>query len=245
MRVGFAARSKVCGIAFSPNNMMVFALFLCCTLLAIVYVQAMPSVSVVANVRGKKFDISAETVGEFSAQVESLAGIEAAAQCVLFRGKVLNASDKLEEVGVSAGDILNVVKGRKPRPANFAEASGASEAAAVNPLGENPLGVDEKEQAQAAMKSMNAFLDSDLDSYFSDADQLEKARLQMLENLDEYEKMIPGFRAQAEAIASDPVKWQEAMQKAKESMMQLKQLRDQGKLTPEMFSRGAGAPDNG
>jgi len=89
------------------------------TLLAAVAV-AMPTVDVVANVRGKKFDISAETVEEFSQQVESVAGLEAGQQSVLFRGKVLDPADKLEELGVANGDILNVLKGRKaraPKPA--------------------------------------------------------------------------------------------------------------------------------
>lgn len=34
---------------------------------------------------------------------------------MFFHGKVLDPSDKLEDLGVSAGDVLNVLKGRKAR----------------------------------------------------------------------------------------------------------------------------------
>lgn len=247
------------------------AVFFFVVLLVIATVDAMSSLSVVANVRGKKYEVSAETVEEFTKQVQKAAGIEADNQCVLFRGKVLNPSDKLEAVGVSAGDILNVVKGRKPRQVNFAEtassasskpaaakaaprssaaASGVAAAPSSSAPPANPFGGADSAATQAeAMKNMNKFLDSDLDAYFGDTEQLEKARLQMLENIEEYEKMMPGFRAQAEAIATDPQKWQEAMQKAKESMLKLKAMRDSGKLSPDaLFNAPASSPsvpDNG
>jgi hypothetical protein len=48
------------------------------------------SISVVASVRGKKFDITAETVEELSQLVEGLVpGMDSAMQSVLFRGKVV------------------------------------------------------------------------------------------------------------------------------------------------------------
>jgi uncharacterized ubiquitin-like protein YukD len=228
---------------------MLALLLLLLASLALLSVQAMPAVNVVANVRGKKYDISAETVEDFCAQVESLAGIEAAQQNVLFRGKVLGPSDKLEDVGVSAGDILNVVKGRKPRQTNFAAQSTSSKANKEPLLDETFGNTDPKQAQQNAMDSMNALLDSDLEAYFSDSEQLEKARLQMLEKIDEYEKLMPGFRAQAEAIAKDPEEWQKAMQRAKESMLKLKAMRDAGQLTPDMLfgapSDATSMPDNG
>lgn len=72
------------------------------------------SLSVVGLVRGRRYEVTAETVEEFTRQVEGLAGLEMGEQSVLFRGKVLNSSDRLEDVGVSSGDVLNVLKGRKP-----------------------------------------------------------------------------------------------------------------------------------
>jgi len=45
-------------------------------------VSAMPPINVVANVRGKKYDVTAETVSQFSAEIETLTGIEAAQQNV-------------------------------------------------------------------------------------------------------------------------------------------------------------------
>lgn len=44
-------------------------------------------------------------------------GLDVAEQSVLFRGKVLAQSDKLEDVGVAPGDTLNVVKGKRQRAA--------------------------------------------------------------------------------------------------------------------------------
>jgi hypothetical protein len=53
----------------------------------------------------------------------------------------------------------------------------------------------------------------------------------MLQNIDKYESMMPGFREQAEAIASDPVKWKEAMTQAKAQIEALKKHRDSTKNT--------------
>lgn len=63
-------------------------------------------VSVTASVRGKKYSIDAATVEEFTEKVESLAGLEVGQNSVLFRGKVLNPDDKLEEIGVATGQRM-------------------------------------------------------------------------------------------------------------------------------------------
>jgi hypothetical protein len=49
--------------------------------------------------------------------VHEKCGLDVAEQSVLFRGKVLAQSDKLEDVGVAPGDTLNVVKGKRQRAA--------------------------------------------------------------------------------------------------------------------------------
>jgi hypothetical protein len=86
------------------------------------------------------------------------------------------------------------------------------------------------------MKAMDNLLDSDfVDEYFADEERLENARQQMLANLDQYEQMMPGFREQAQSIASDPVKWREAMLQAKEQISKLKEQRDS-------MRTGKGAP---
>ena len=83
------------------------------------------------------------------------------------------------------------------------------------------------EEMQKAMKAMDNLLDSDfVDEYFSDEERLETARQQMLSNIDQYENMMPGFKDQALAIASDPIKWKEAMMQAKDQITKLKQQRD-------------------
>lgn len=198
---------------------------------------AMPPISVVASIKGKKFDISeVETVEEFITKAESIAGIEAGQSSVLFRGKVLTVSDKLEDIGVAAGDVLMVVKGRKQRAAKLESMEDAMTSNGVATGFEDSLDSDAYREAmknanpediQKAMKAMDNLLDSNfVDDYFSDDERLESARLQMLENVDQYENQMPGFREQALAIAQDPVKWKEAMLQAKEQITKLKAQRD-------------------
>lgn len=160
---------------------------------------AMPSINVIASVRGKKFEIEAETVEEFTSKVENAANLEAGQQSVLFRGKVLSPSDILAEVGVSANDVLMVVKGRRHRSKPDAESSdvalaGGLDADAYQKAidgGANP------EEMKKAMQAMDSLLDSDfVDEYFSDDAKLEAARLQLLENIDKYDQMMPGFKEQ-------------------------------------------------
>ena len=196
-----------------------------------VVTSAMPSIDVVASVRGKKYEINAETVEEFTSKVEEAAGLEPGQQSVLFRGKVLSADDDLSEIGVASGDVLNVVKGRKqrtvatpeeledglldgsdsmPSASAFSGAGGSMggmmggmpSAEDLKKLGEDP------EQMKEAMAAMDQLLDNNyFEEYFADEEKLEKARQQMLGNLDQYEQMMPGFKEQAKEIASSPEKW--------------------------------------
>jgi len=206
--------------------------------------DAMPPVSVVASVRGKKYDVVAETVDEFTTKVEEVAGLEPGQQSVLFRGKVLKASDRLDELGVSAGDVLNVVKGRKTRPTmgtGGGDVIGGAISGESKPVGIGGSGMPSladlqsmsseamknPEEMQKAMQAMDQLLDSDfVDEYFSDDDKLEKARIDMLAKLDQYDQMMPGFKAQAQEIASDPKKWKEAMGQAKQQIVNMKAQRD-------------------
>ena len=77
----------------------------------------MPSISITANVRGKRYELEAETVEDVCEAVEEVAGLDASQQSVLFRGKLLSPGKKLEDLGVSSGDTVNVVKGRRQRSA--------------------------------------------------------------------------------------------------------------------------------
>lgn len=200
---------------------------------------AMPSISVVASIKGKKYDISeVETVEDFILKAENVAGIEAGQSSVLFRGKVLTASDKLEDIGVAAGDVLMVVKGRKQRATRPDSMEDAMASSSVSNGYENAMDMNSDavkeamkgsnpEDIQKAMKAMDNLLDSNfVEEYFSDDERLETARLQMLENVDQYESQMPGFKEQALAIAQDPVKWKEAMLQAKEQITKLKVQRD-------------------
>lgn len=96
---------------------------------------------------------------------------------------------------------------------------------------------DDPEQMKEAMAAMDQLLDNNyFEEYFADEDKLEKARQQMLGNLDQYEQMMPGFKEQAKEIASSPEKWKEAMMQAKEQIITLKKQRDQ------MRAGGGGFP---
>jgi hypothetical protein len=202
------------------------------------------SMNVIASVRGKKYDIEAETVADFTAKVESVVNLDAGQQSVLFRGKILQPTDVLSEVGVAPGDVLMVVKGRRIRAKQDAETDGTSSENVVNPQQSassspslfsfpKPMsGTDVPSQIdmENAMKQMDSLLDSNVfEEYFKDEESLEKARLQLLQNLDQYDQAMPGFKAQAMEIASDPEKWRSAMLKAKAQIAMLREERD--KLT--------------
>jgi len=216
--------------------------FILLFLVAISVVHA--SVNVIASVRGKKYEIEAETVQEFTAKVESVVNLSADEQSVLFRGKVLSPADVLADVGVASGDVLMVVKGRRARPKveeseqvadnNDLATSGSSQDDAVNPFAKMPQGAGDME---SAMKQMDTLLDSTVfDEYFKDDESLEKARLQLLDNLDQYEKAMPGFKNQAQEIATDPEKWRAAMTKARDQITLLRQQREQfraGQTSPK------------
>lgn len=204
--------------------------------------QAMPSVPVVANVRGKKYEVKAETVEEFSEKVEELTGIAANQQSVLFRGKVLSASDKLEDVGINAGEVLNVVKGRraavKPASAKASSVDTTSLSKPSNEVGddlefnnkspEDILKDMDPQQLEEARRKMDAFLESDdFLKQFDDEEALEKQRQDMLANMERYEKMMPGWSQQVSDIISDPEKWKQAMANAKQQLLQLREARRQ------------------
>ena len=210
---------------------MFVRVFLICIVLSVTY--AMPAVNVVANVRGKKYDITAETIEDFSTQVESLTGLEANQQSVLYKGKVLEATDRLDELGITTGDVLNVLKGKKARISKPEEVESSSSPSFGNNLsadfnGEDPLKNMDPEQMKKTMQAMDNMLDQAhvIDQYFEDEEKLEKARLDMLNNLDQYEQMMPGFKEQAREIASDPEKWRAAMSSARDQIKKLKTQRD-------------------
>lgn len=213
------------------NQRMMLLFLLVCVFVCMV--SGVPAIGVVVSVRGKKYDAMAETVNEVIEQIEKSASLEPNQHVVLFRGKVLNEKDNLQDLGISAGDVLNVVKKRVQRVRAEDENQKESSVSSAK----NPYFSDDAMKAAAenvnpedmkkAMEAMDNLLDSNfIDEYFGDDEKLERARLQMLENMDQYEKTMPGFREQAEEIASDPQKWREAMQQAKEQILILKQKRD-------------------
>lgn len=216
--------------------------YLCCTAI-FVSVLASPPVSVIANVRGKKFEITAETVSEVIAQVEGFSGLDADKQSVLFRGKVLSPTDSLHEIGISNGDVLNVLKGRKikpptiPRALKPKQASSSSNIPTTNPF-ESAMNQEQIQeelrkidpaQLQKAMKAMETLLDSpEMDSFFNDDEKIEQSRLDMLNNLDKFQN-APGASAEMamrmKEMAEDPKKWKDAMKGARAQIATLRQQR--------------------
>lgn len=141
---------------------------------------AMPPMGIIASVRGKKIEVEAETVEEVSLCVQEKCGLDASEQSVLFRGKVLSATDKLEDIGVAPGDILNVVKGKRQRtkpisdadisdmPSEDEEVRIQTDAAATNPFGGAGMGMDE-ESMKRALENMNP---EDIQKAMKQIDQL-------------------------------------------------------------------------
>ena len=87
--------------------------------------------SLSVTLRGKKYDVAgAESVADVQRSIEEQAGLSAAQQAVLFDGKMLSADAKLADVGLSDGDVVNVVP-MKPKKA--AEASADAAGGALGP----------------------------------------------------------------------------------------------------------------
>ncbi len=188
-----------------------------------------PSLNIVANVRGKRFEVAGETVHDISKQVETLTGIKVSEQNIMYKGKILGFSDKLHEVGLCSGEVVNVVKGKKVRNKTKDSLPASSPIeneklrSSFDPEGFNA----DPEKLKEAMAAMDSLLDSNaIEEYFSDDDRIEEARQQMLANMEQYETMMPGFKEQASEIASDPVKWKEAMNNAKLQLLKMKEQRD-------------------
>lgn len=197
----FSKYRKVPHRVYSTTATMSVLLLCVLVTLLITAVFASSPLSVTASVRGKKFEVSAETVEEFTEKVEAMAGLEAGQNSVLFRGKVLSPSDKLEEVGISSGDVLMVVKGKKQRAAMPVQDNNGSgiqgrvprQAAGGGMGGMGGMGFPggmpsmdsmSPEDVQQAMKAMDKLLDSEfVEEYFADEERLEVARQNMLKNL--------------------------------------------------------------
>lgn len=231
--------------------MSISILFALLVLSIVTLVYGNGSISVTASVRGKKYSVDASTVEEFTEKVETLAGLEAGQNSVLFRGKVLNPEDKLEEIGVAAGDVLMVVKGKKRVPSKVDNVMGTSTSLTGEPSSSSPTTTSKglsgmgfpgmgnigdipgmenvsPEDLKKTMAAMDNLLDSNyLDEYFSNDEQLEKSRQQILSNLDQYESMMPGFKDQMKDIVTDPEKWKEAMTQARSQLTKLKSQRDE------------------
>lgn len=191
------------------------------------------AVDVFGIVRGQKYAVKANSVKEFLEGIESMTNLEKGQSKVLFRGKVLSPNDILSAVGVTNNESLMVIRNKqsklnpkvgwqtKQHNERTPETKSKAYGSPLDDLGNS-------------MKAMESLLDSNfIDEYFSDESKLEEARLQMLDNLDQYEKMIPGFKEQALEIAQDAAKWKAAMLQAKDQLISLKVQRDAQKSSAD------------
>ncbi len=218
-------------------------LFLFATLFVLFgVVMSSPSLNIVANVRGKRFEVAGETVHDISKQVETLTGIKVSEQNIMYKGKILGFSDKLHEVGLCSGEVVNVVKGKKVRnnTKDSLPASSPIENEKLRSSFDSEGFNADPEKLKEAMAAMDSLLDSNaIEEYFSDDDRIEEARQQMLANMEQYETMMPGFKEQASEIASDPIKWKEAMNNAKLQLLKMKEQRDAMRTKKEQLQNPA------
>lgn len=217
---------------------MKFLLFFFFLALVLALSLAKKPVKVVALVRGKKYEVEAETVEQLQNKVESLTGISSNDQTVFLKGKLLTSSSNLSESGVKNGDVLNVFKGKKKskptspstlkseikEPSIPSSSTSASSSPSSEPASPFPGMSASDIQNQLDQLFQNPEV---IEEFFSNDEKLEASRQELLQNLDMYENMMPGFKQQAEQIVNSPEKWKEAMQNAKKHILQLKEMRDQ------------------
>ena len=90
-----------------PLRVQIKALIL---LLLCVFMCEAVDIDVFGVVRGQKYAVRANRVRDFLEKIESMAGLERGQSKVLYRGKVLSASDLLSTIGVSDKESLMVVR---------------------------------------------------------------------------------------------------------------------------------------
>jgi len=133
-------------------------------------VFCIPAISIVASVKGKRYNVEGETVDDICKAIQSSTGLSSSEQSVLFRGKVLSHTDRLEDVGVAPGDTLNIVKGRKQinnLDIEDGNEDGTSEISIESPNlfdvdngSKSPFGEMNAESIKSAMNQMEAMLDN-------------------------------------------------------------------------------------
>lgn len=67
-------------------------------------------INVSVTLRGKKYELTdVKTVSDIQQNMEELSGLSAKKQSILHKSNKLNSNDVLEEVGVSDGDLINII----------------------------------------------------------------------------------------------------------------------------------------
>lgn len=196
--------------------------------------------SVIANVRGKKVNITASTVEEVLSQVQRLYPVKSHGQSVLFRGKVLQSADSLHDTGIVSGDVLNVIKGRKTKiphalPTLNKEKLSYSDVKPIRDIFEKEENdwsrIQQEfknldpEKLKKAVSSLETMLDSaELDAFFNDDIKVEAARLELLKNLTQFES-LPGAPPGLRAMAEDPALWKDSMARAAAELAEARKLK--------------------
>jgi hypothetical protein len=141
-----------------------------------------------------------ETVEDISKNVEQTAGLNISDQTVLFRGKILKQNDKLSDLGINAGDTLNIIRGNLKKENSISKSdedvkdrlrtdmnrkvdSNHKKPPIPNsPFGQSFMNPDQIKDAmntmnpnsiKDAMKAMDELMDSDfLDEFFGDVSKM-------------------------------------------------------------------------
>jgi hypothetical protein len=201
-------------------------------LLLIICFVAVSGIDVTGTVRGRRYTFKADTVQEFLNKVEVSASLEPGQNAVLFNGKLLAPSDVLSTVGVTPADVLTVVKDKKRshNPLRSMPAKlGRPSPSAVNDGGDSSPDANQASAPEGGEQQVQAMMErmlepGFLEEFFSDEAKLEKARQDILASADQYERLIPGFKEQAQEMASSPQKWKESMLRAKEQLLQQRDI---------------------
>eukprot|EP00638_Chattonella_subsalsa_P004219 CAMPEP_0117748030 /NCGR_PEP_ID=MMETSP0947-20121206/8841_1 /TAXON_ID=44440 /ORGANISM="Chattonella subsalsa, Strain CCMP2191" /LENGTH=249 /DNA_ID=CAMNT_0005565551 /DNA_START=30 /DNA_END=776 /DNA_ORIENTATION=+ len=191
------------------------------------------AVQVTVILRGNKYDVSADTVSDIQKQIQKQTGLSLMLQSVLYKGSFLESEDNLIDIGVSDGDILNVVPNRRPKtsrkkyplsssssflPTHPNEAPSFDDPNVQKPVNKSIRdNLSAEELLSMPAEQMQSMLDEVWDpelmnSLLNDPEQLEFLRQAMLQH-PLTQKMIEIVPYLSEYL-NDPEKWRQHLTKA-------------------------------
>ena len=175
--------------------------------------------SLSVTLRGKKYDVAgAESVADVQRSIEEQAGLSAAQQAVLYDGKMLSADAKLADVGLSDGDVVNVVPMKPKKAAEAsADAAGGALGPAASAVSKDPsdlFGGGVGGDAGGAAAGGGADLSSALSSALGMPDMSKLGDMDMGAMGEQYEKMMEQMMdsPMIDELLNDPEKIEQSRQ---------------------------------